>query len=746
LRGLRRQLVAGGMSGMTAQDFASLLASGDLRVSRAGAGWTGQCPSHDDRQASLAISEGQDGRVLVCCHAGCSFEDIARACGLEPSAFFAQRDEPSRPPRKPAKTTLPTEAQVATYARRLAETGGAVERLLALRAWSPDAVREMGLGLDDDGRVSFPVRDASDALIGVLSYQPNPERRNGTPKMLAVKGSKRGLFPAPERVPGDELWIVEGEPDAVAAHTLGLPAVALPGVGKTDASWWPRLAAGRQRVVIVADCDEPGRTKSSEVADALIRLAPDVRVLDLAPGRADGHDLGDELLLAMPADANERGQFVEMVRALAVQSPCLSPTPIDGDDLLEEIGAFIRRFVVVPDDNALTALVLWVVHTHAMDAADTTPYLAITSPEPGCGKTQSLEVLQMLTARAWKLSGAPTEAVLFRKIEQDSPTVLIDEIDRLFKGASERTEPLTAILNGGNRRGSTVPRCVGEGTKMTVKDFRTFGAKALTGIDHLKWPDTIRDRCIAVRLHKMLAQEKVDRFNPRKVEPDGAKVRRRAERWVQENLEQLRGIEPPDLESLSPRAAAGWEPLQAIAIRIGGEWPAKAERAALALSGTPDTDAQSIGARLLADIRNAFGSTDKISTDDLLTALKDIDDAPWPGWGKGNGLTARQLGGLLRPYEIKSRSIRLPDDRTPKGFLREQFTSAWARYAPDPQTETPHRHIPDKHRENGPFLPATEEGVWRKENGQNPSVYAGCGVVADKTVDRGKESPLEAKS
>jgi hypothetical protein len=37
---------------------------------KAGGGWTARCPAHDDRNPSLSISDA-DGRVLICCHAGC---------------------------------------------------------------------------------------------------------------------------------------------------------------------------------------------------------------------------------------------------------------------------------------------------------------------------------------------------------------------------------------------------------------------------------------------------------------------------------------------------------------------------------------------------------------------------------------------------------------------------------------------------------------------------------------------------
>ena len=37
---------------------------------RNGKGWHARCPAHDDRQPSLSIAEGDDGRALMHCHAG----------------------------------------------------------------------------------------------------------------------------------------------------------------------------------------------------------------------------------------------------------------------------------------------------------------------------------------------------------------------------------------------------------------------------------------------------------------------------------------------------------------------------------------------------------------------------------------------------------------------------------------------------------------------------------------------------
>lgn len=44
--------------------------------------FSGPCPSHDDRNYSLSIAEGRDGRALLHCHAGCRVADIIAGLGL----------------------------------------------------------------------------------------------------------------------------------------------------------------------------------------------------------------------------------------------------------------------------------------------------------------------------------------------------------------------------------------------------------------------------------------------------------------------------------------------------------------------------------------------------------------------------------------------------------------------------------------------------------------------------------------
>jgi hypothetical protein len=49
---------------------------------KSGAGWSCRCPAHDDQQASLSVSAGDDGTALVKCHAGCKTSAVLAALGL----------------------------------------------------------------------------------------------------------------------------------------------------------------------------------------------------------------------------------------------------------------------------------------------------------------------------------------------------------------------------------------------------------------------------------------------------------------------------------------------------------------------------------------------------------------------------------------------------------------------------------------------------------------------------------------
>jgi hypothetical protein len=353
----------------------------------------------------------------------------------------------------------------------------------------------------------------------------------------------------------------------------------------------------------------------------------------------------------------------------------------------------------------------------------------VTSAEKRSGKTRLLEVLELLVANPWA-TGRATTATLPRKIDAESPTLLLDESDAAFNGDKEYAEALRGVLNTGHRRGGKTTVCVGQGANIGVRDFSTFSAKAIAGIGKL--PDTVADRSIPIRLERRAPGERVDRFRRREVEPQADQLRKRLTALADVAVAILADARPDLPEELDDRAWDGIEPLLAIAELAGGSWPVEARAACVELYGGRQVEDESTGVQLLSDIRDVFGDRDRMTSADLLGVLHGLDEAPWGEWF-GKPLSSRALAKLLKPYAISSRVIRL-DEKTPRGFLREQFEPAWARYLP---SKTQQRHNPHSKAENGELKSATEGAMLRIENRRNPAPQEGCGGVADRDPQEG---------
>src|SRR5689334_12659676 len=56
-----------------------------------------RCPAHEDVKASLSITEGEDGRLLLKCHAGCSYEDIIAALDIDSKELSGKQFSETEP-------------------------------------------------------------------------------------------------------------------------------------------------------------------------------------------------------------------------------------------------------------------------------------------------------------------------------------------------------------------------------------------------------------------------------------------------------------------------------------------------------------------------------------------------------------------------------------------------------------------------------------------------------------------------
>ena len=321
--------------------------------------------------------------------------------------------------------------------------------------------------------------------------------------------------------------------------------------------------------------------------------------------------------------------------------------------LLDDVTRYIRRYVVLSDCQAV-ACTLWVAHCHAFAVAEATPYLNITSAVKQSGKTRLLEVLEPIVPVPW-LTGRVSAAVLTRKVDAETPTLLLDESDAAFSHRSEYAEALRAMLNSGYRRSGISSLCVGQGAGFTYRDFSTFCPKAIAGIGAL--PETVRDRSIRIALKRRAPGERLARFRLRHAPRVGGPLWAQLDAWRVLACAALRDAEPETPSALGDRAADVWEPLLAIADMAGGGWPRRARGAATALSAQVSVDDDAVSIRLLQDIRQVF-TDERLGSADLVHRLTRLEDRPWADWRSGCSISQARVATLLRPFGIYPTNVK----------------------------------------------------------------------------------------
>ena len=63
-------------------------------VKRSGGGYSARCPAHEDKNASLSVKQGDNGGIVLHCHAGCTPEQVVGALGLSMKDLFPDGDRP----------------------------------------------------------------------------------------------------------------------------------------------------------------------------------------------------------------------------------------------------------------------------------------------------------------------------------------------------------------------------------------------------------------------------------------------------------------------------------------------------------------------------------------------------------------------------------------------------------------------------------------------------------------------------
>jgi putative DNA primase/helicase len=480
--------------------------------------------------------------------------------------------------------------------------------------------------------------------------------------------------------------------------------------------------------------------------DRLSKLKPLAYARDRAKAAAQigiAATMLDKLVKAKTAEAlgeQNSGQG----REIELPEPEHWPMAVDGAAVLDEHVRALRKYVVVTVEQA-DAATLWAAHSHAHDAYDTSPKLILKSPQKRSGKTRLVEFLSRTVARPLAISGI-SSAALLRLIEMHRPTLLLDEMDAAMKQNREKAEALRGLINSGFDRATAycvmnVPTSDGG---YEPRAFSTWCPQLLSGIGNL--PDTVRDRAIEIDMQRKPREQKVSRLRRK----DGAElieIAGKLVRWAADNMAALRQAEPAIPSGLNDRAADGWEPLFAIADRAGGDWPERARKAALAISGDTAIDDEEMGSMLLADVRAVFTTkgSGHLSSADLADALAAMEDRPWADWRHGKAITRNALARLLKPYGIAPDTIRM-GDRTPKGYRMTDFENAFTRYlVPAPHSNRNTATTLAAQGESAESEPQHPDALLRIENCGRPNNESHCCAVADEhlpSVDVGSDADL----
>jgi hypothetical protein len=369
-------------------------------------------------------------------------------------------------------------------------------------------------------------------------------------------------------------------------------------------------------------------------------------------------------------------------------------------ELLRGLKNYFAAYIVLPEPP-LVVVAAWVMAGYLMDLWSRFPHLAVTSPEGRCGKTRLLELLEQVCRKSLSVTSI-SPAGLYRTIEKNRPTLLLDEAQSLSRRASESTEVLREIFCGGIGKNSKVVRCVGPNHEPT--DFSIYCPKAVALVGSLD--GILADRCLPVLMKRKTDKDEVKRYLEREVSAAGTDLAFQLTEWAE--LESTRRQVEAIYESLEPfairndRMAELLLPLQAVltlAAQDGngaGDGPFDnfktvhlARRPLVLLhryaeqleEQERESERLSPGVRLLAACRDVLARDSFLPTLTLLSSLHSRQEERWHRFDKGQPLSGEGLAALLEPFGIRPRHDQ---KRTKRGYWRADFEDAWKRYLLEP--------------------------------------------------------------
>lgn len=340
--------------------------------------------------------------------------------------------------------------------------------------------------------------------------------------------------------------------------------------------------------------------------------------------------------------------------------------------LIADVESYLLGYLSLDPDLAFV-LALWAASTYCWQTFDAFPYLVITAMTKRSGKTRCSELLQFLASNPRSFVGMTT-ASLFQSIDADKPVLFVDEAETLSRESSSN---MRAILNGGYRRGATVPRGSLSGE---IQEYSTYCPKVFVLIGDVY--DTLRDRSIVISMERGTPPI---RFLFADAKRDGNELGGLLKAKVDAKasvIEKLYRKAAP-LEFLSDREEELWQPLFAVCRAIAPQCLDRLQQVAVDTATMKTADARKFSEltrtenkaadtdyaeRLVKDLYKIFLYAERLDVDapmarDAITStqavgeLRSIATAPWRRY-QGSGLTPIIMARLLGQFGLKPTVFR----------------------------------------------------------------------------------------
>ena len=353
-----------------------------------------------------------------------------------------------------------------------------------------------------------------------------------------------------------------------------------------------------------------------------------------------------------------------------------------GQELIDRWVAFIRRYVVLSDAQALT-VALWALNTWVYDRFSVVPYLEIWAGIKRSGKSTLAEILSAMV-RGGRVIATVRVLQMVRLIEINDGDYcpFIEEAERFNKGSlgDERS-----ILATGYRKGAVHELASPKGKLR----FRTFCPKVFVLIGNIH--EILRDRCISIKLDRATPAHNwtLERYTATEEIDDLLIAWRETAKTMdvikaEDGGVRFHAVDPVWLTS--PRDRELWTPLFSLAhaLKLNKATTDLLTRASVDLSilktlppvtyhaGQEEhvsDDVNAADAVLRDALSVAKPGEVAIPTADLLTRLYGLPFAPWRAW-RGDGLNAISLSALLVRFGIESADVQIGKGRKERKILK----------------------------------------------------------------------------